>query len=383
MSMATIRSTWCSVSNITPIAVDDNVSNLYITLSYYDYQTQEVKFIYPTIDLPSITGTSTYVTFTKLKGEGVASGSGSSSVSTQKLVKLTFTDLDMRTYDSDNADINNFKMYCTKERWDNFVALAKSIYSIDITYSNFETFFKNATFNGQSLAIGYLLYDYITDVALPNPFVINKFPSISNYGQNALFTTEAETVLGNTEEVVIAGSWLGDIDFPSADRSSSVPYATSSTTVTIEEIDSNVMASGSGSDNSSSNESALDTVIINLGPSFTGSTITFTFEKTKFNAFLNQISTLLSHTITRDNFNTVANQFLNDTNITNQQKLQLVVAMATCQISSYYYYNMDGFLSNNLSFGLTGIHFNGTNCNIFDNTDSSYDYYGFVSIELS
>ena len=145
-------------------------------------------------------------------------------------------------------------------------------------------------------------------------------------------------------------------------------------------------SAGSGSGTSEIN---LDKVKIKIGPSFVGSDgcINFYFDKNGFDAFLTDINAALSQAgsstvVTRENFNTVANQVLNDSNTPTLQKSVLVGILAMHQVSSSYIDPSDGYVSNGLLFETSGIQFDSVNCNIFDSEDGNYSRYGFISIEL-
>lgn len=75
-----------SNSKETVSAIFEMIGNILISFAVYD--DMGAGGTYQHVDLPSITGTSTYVTFSKLKGEGVASSSSSGSDKKYNVIKM-------------------------------------------------------------------------------------------------------------------------------------------------------------------------------------------------------------------------------------------------------------------------------------------------------
>ena len=106
--------------------------------------------------------------FDFMGGEG-GGGSGGGTVEAEPIVSIKMTNLEINGGTPTGVDTGyGLQFYCTKERWNNMVAMAKQIdSSLDITYANFGTIFSQLSSQQRIMLIAFLYYDYIDGKVLP------------------------------------------------------------------------------------------------------------------------------------------------------------------------------------------------------------------------
>lgn len=106
--------------------------------------------------------------FDFMGGEG-GGGSGGGTVEAEPIVSIKMTNLEINGGTPTGVDTGyGLQLYCTKERWNNMVAMAKQIdSSLDITYANFGTIFSQLSSQQRIMLIAFLYYDYIDGKVLP------------------------------------------------------------------------------------------------------------------------------------------------------------------------------------------------------------------------
>ncbi len=154
---------------------------------------------------------------------------------------------------SESRIIRDLQLYCTKERWDNFVSLASSMMGVDVTYTNFDSVFKTLSVSQQATAIGYLLMDYYNGKILPEAYLqrnVNTqgFSGKSKYGIVDLTTlTDPQSGVEFVWDCQFRGSATsGDKDevgtIPSPDVGET-NYYTNDTVITVQEVEGAAIAS--------------------------------------------------------------------------------------------------------------------------------------------
>ncbi len=182
------------------------------------------------------------------------------TVEAEPIVSIKMTNVDACIDEQETLNtIVDFQLYCTKERWDNFVSLASSQFSVDITYSNFDSVFKQLNRTTQMFAIGYLMMDYYESKVLPITFVKGKTSLQDDYDaiyQLQYCSTFKDATLTNNIEIVLVGTYR---DAQSESVTWAIPndltpvtqdhanFVTANTVITVEEIDGAAIDSSSGS----------------------------------------------------------------------------------------------------------------------------------------
>lgn len=202
----------------------------------------------------NVSGTNDGTNWTSITigNETYAIPSGSSSGgsgSGETLVSITLTNLDVRTMASDAELLYDMHIFCTKTRWDSFVALASSAMQIDVTYDNVGTFFTNASQQEQIIFIGYLLMDNFDKKVLPQSYVCKQQTvggvTLTDYQTFA----SADSFIQDGVEFLYDLKFTGisqNVEISNLDRGN-VEYATSNTTVTATEFTSSVGGSSASS----------------------------------------------------------------------------------------------------------------------------------------
>ena len=194
------------------------------------------------------------------------------TVEAEPIVSIKMTNLDVATTDAYaiGEQIAGVQLYCTKERWDNMVSMAKQLdSSLDITYANFGTIYANLPTQTQGFLIGYLMMDYYEGKVLPKQYLYLE-PNIKTILDTKGCLTAKSSATNNIE--VVTSQEYSDYasmqySFPSGDRAN-VPYTTNDTVITVEEIEGPAIGSSGGS---GSSEREFDTLEI-LGTMFGTST---------------------------------------------------------------------------------------------------------------
>lgn len=192
--------------------------------------------------------------------------SASGSVEAEPIVSIKMTNLDGATTDvyANGTILYDVQLYCTKDRWNEFVAYAKQMYDVDVTYSNFGTVFANSNAVGQLMFFMMMLNGYYEDKKIFPPFYIT---SVDDKIHMSLVSMR-KGQYGNYPDVPILTKWYKGVEqaeiFPSTDRTD-VPYTTQNTVITVEEIEgASIGASGGSSGSGTSNVLYKHSIVVYL-----------------------------------------------------------------------------------------------------------------------
>ncbi len=188
---------------------------------------------------------------TKFSSLTVVKGSSQGgSVEAEPIISINMTNMDVTGINEEVQSlrtIRDLQFYCTKERWDNFVALSKQQFQVDVTYDNFGSLFMGLDVSKQAMTLGYLLMDYYNGKILPEAYLQDSASSgfKSKYGISDIKTF---TLPQMQIEIAVICQFGTETDgvIPSVDVTNT-NYYTADTVATVKEIAGPAIGSSSSS----------------------------------------------------------------------------------------------------------------------------------------
>lgn len=186
-------------------------------------------------------------------------------------------------------------------------------------------------------------------------------------------------------------TWIDSFD--SSNHPNSPETLASSLNIYVKKISQEKIvhaALGASSDSASSTsvgsiDNLLDKIIVHITTSGTFQDyLQFNIAKESTTSLINQINDRLSQmgmsiTVTRDNFNTIINQLLNDSNTPSGTKNQLLFLIAWRSMNSYYFDDANAVIDFGIKISAAGLISGNSVIDIFDSESSSQ----FDRIELT
>lgn len=275
-------------------------------------------------------------------------GGGGGTVEAEPIISIKMTNLEINGSTPTGVDTGfGLQFYCTKEKWDAMVAMAKQVdASLDITYSNFGTIFGQLDNQQRILLVSYLFYDYIDGKVLPKSTLSYDYDDGNDDKGTLVLETSYYAYLNES------GQDLAVPAFRRPDDNNIVTFrigTTANTVITVEEIDGASIGSSGGSGSNVELPTYYE-MIFNLTPTAgqtTDYSIRFRLTEENLDLVINTINQGLqqmgmSITVTKDNWDTVVNQMLaNPTEqllIAFMQVLQYVLLVST----NHIFYDYDG-----------------------------------------